>query len=66
MIRRSSYDIRSSYILAGLGWETLEKRRMKLKKKEYDDENGKAPKYFWFYVLQFAQSVKVVDVKQIS
>ena len=46
IITRSSYDVRSTDILATLGWETLEKRRFNMKKKLMTKiMNGKAPKY---------------------
>ena len=46
IITRSSYDVRSTDILATLGWETLEKRRSNMKKKLMTKiMNGKAPKY---------------------
>ena len=46
IITRSCYDVRSCDILADLGWETLEKRRYRLKKSMMTKiMNRKAPKY---------------------
>ena len=46
IITRSSWEVRSKYILANLEWETLENRRHNLKKKFMSKVmNGRAPEY---------------------
>ena len=61
IITRSSWEIRSKDILTSLNWETLEKRRLKLKKKfMFKKLNGKAPKYMEDLFMRKEQRASVV------